>query len=166
MRSRAVSLDRGHPTSDIKLLTSYATRRKTMDRNLSRRRLLILACAAVLLATLSVAYAQRTRNQSSEGWLLSQASLVKLGAWDRSGGRPHQVTFVVTGPDGKQYRSDKYAAGGEWVYTLFPEDFKTFYGGSAVYSNYSWKCIAEGRVVVSGQFEFGACRSNACSTRR
>ena len=132
---------------------------------LRRRRLPIVACATILLATLWVAYGQR-RDQTSEGWLISQASLVQLGAWDRSGGKAHHVTFVVTGPDGKQYRSDKHAASGEWVYALFPEDFKTFYGGSSGNSHYSWKCIAEGRVVVSSEFEFGSCRSNTCPTRR
>jgi len=137
-----------------------------MHRYLIPRGLFALACTTLLLALMWVTYGQRKRDQSSAGWLQSQVSFVQLGAWDRSGGRPHQVTFVVTSPDGKQYRSDKYAAAGEWVYALFPDDFRTFYGGSSVYSNYSWKCIAEGRVVVSGQFEFGACRSNTCSTPR
>jgi hypothetical protein len=65
---------------------------------------------------------------------------------------PYNAIFVVTGPDGKQYKVEKRNEGGG-TGALFPDDFIQP-SASPRSGKYSWKYIVRGRVAVGGDFDY------------
>lgn len=90
--------------------------------------------------------AQRSR------WQMSQSADVRLGVRDyenRAGGLV--VLFVVKGPDGREYRTEKRSSDvGDWLYASFPEDFRA----DAQPGRYAWVGVVDGAVVARGAFEY------------
>lgn len=61
----------------------------------------------------------------------------------------YDALFIVTGPEGKEWRTSKHTDGGD-ARAFFPEDFNLV---SAPTGKYMWKCIVKDEVIVEGQFE-------------
>jgi hypothetical protein len=129
----------------------------------------LLLCVGIAVAILSTGYflggyAQKRRNLDAQGWLTSQATFVQLGAWDKAGASDaRRLVFIVTAPNGKQYKAEKPGpASEEWAYVSFPGDFDSY--PDYAYTSYTWKCLADGKQVASGQFKYGGDRSDV-STR-
>jgi hypothetical protein len=121
--------------------------------------LALFIIAGLLFAT----SAQRRRARPAAGWLQSQAAVVQLGVWHKSGpSGPYTALFIVTGPDGKQYKSEQRTkTGDDWVYTLFPNEFDKYPEAGGRFTTYSWECTVEGKSVGSGQFQWGGNRAAA-----
>lgn len=130
--------------------------------------LIIFGCLALILTGYFVGvYAQRQRNRPTQSWLLSQTSYIQLGVWDKfNTSNSNKVTFVATNSQGKQYKSEKHSSQDDWIYTTFREDFEPYLENQTVYSSYSWKCVADGKVVASGQFEYGNFQADTSSAYR
>jgi hypothetical protein len=125
----------------------------------------ILGASFLSAGFIAGTYAQRrsTRPPETSTFLQSQAAIIKLGVWEKFGTpRNYTATFLVTGPNGKEYNASKRVRDDDsWVYTEFPEEF---HGGIPSYStlgNYDWKCVVDGRVVAHGRFQWGGSRAIA-----
>jgi len=93
----------------------------------------------------------RQEGPSDIVWQQSQSVLVELGVRDKYGRLgSYNALFVVTSPDGNQYRTKRRLSGDEFGYVYFPHDFGTY----AKPGTYSWECIVGGNAVVSGRFEY------------
>lgn len=101
------------------------------------------------------AMAQKNRLPAS-GYLQSTASIIQLGVWDKMGeAKSNKVTFIVTAPNGKQYKAEKSEPLNDWVYASFPEDFSPYPDKTSTYITYSWKCVVDGENVAGGNFKWG-----------
>jgi hypothetical protein len=113
------------------------------------------------------AYAQRKGQQARRNSFASlQAAVVQLGVYDKNlvlgEQRAYEAQFIVTGRDGKQYKSLKKATAEDtWVYAEFPYDFDSFPVNSNVHSAYRWECVVEGMTVAGGEFQWGGDRAVA-----
>jgi hypothetical protein len=87
-------------------------------------------------------------------WQLSESPSIQLGIRDKFGSlESYRAEFVVSGKDiGKSYtyRATKNVSGSEFAYVVFPRDFGENY---AFPGNYNWKCVVNGKTVVSGKFK-------------
>ena len=92
-------------------------------------------------------------------WLSSTASKghsVQLGVFDKNETYPtFWATFIVKGPDGKQYIAKKQVIVSQdsWGFVLFPDDFKPSIQ-QITPGLYSWKCLVRGKTVFHGE-KFG-----------
>ncbi len=136
-----------------------------MTRSSSKFLLCLCVAASILFVGYVLGgYAQRPRNRQAQGWLSSQATFVQLGAWDKAATTAaDRLVFVVTAPNGKQYKAEKAGpASEEWAYVSFPGDFDSY--PDHAFTSYTWKCLADGKQVAGGQFKYGGDRSDV-STR-
>jgi hypothetical protein len=111
-------------------------------------------------------YAQRRGAANQNAFASVQAAVIALGVYDKNlvlgTPRAYEAQFIVTGPDGKQYKSLKKAtAEDQWIYSEFPYDFDSWPANSNVNVSYRWKCVVEGMTVASGEFQWGANRAAA-----
>ncbi len=119
-------------------------------RSSLRRWILFWGCF-VLLPIVFVVVVNAQKSVSDVTWQSSESVSVKLGVRDKYGElESYEALFVVTGPDGKQYKAEKHVSGDEWGFCYFPDDFDTY----AKPGKYSWECIVGGEVVLNGDFEY------------
>lgn len=110
----------------------------------------------LFLIALSVAVAViHVRNvyaaKSVAPWQFSEVPEVQLGVRDKFGQGNYKAEFVVVGRKGEPYRFSRRVLRDEFSYAVFPQDF----GGYAEAGKYTWKCIVNGKAVVTGKFELG-----------
>ena len=139
-----------------------------MLKRLSKNRYFFLTGFVFILIGFTFgSYAQRRRSQANPNvFAATQSAVVQLGVYDKNlvlgEPRDYEAIFVVTGGDGKQYKSLRKAAPEDtWVYAGFPYDFDNFPANSNVHSTYSWKCTVEGKTVAGGEFQWGGNRATA-----
>ena len=139
-----------------------------MLKRLSENRPLFLTGFVLLLIGFALGgYAQRRGNQANRNAFASvQAAVVQLGVYDKNlvlgEQRAYEALFIVTGGDGKQYKSLKKATAEDmWVNSEFPYDFDNFPANSNVHAPYRWKCVVEGMTVAGGEFQWGGNRATA-----
>ena len=139
-----------------------------MFKHLSKKLPLVLLGFVLLLIGFTLgSYAQRRGTQARRNAFASlQAAVVQLGVYDKNlvlgEPRAYEAQFIVTGRDGKQYKSLKKAKAEDmWIYSEFPYDFDGFPANSNVHSTYRWKCVVEGMTVASGEFQWGGNRATA-----
>ena len=137
-----------------------------MLKHLSKNLPLFLTGFLLLLISFTLGvYAQRRGDQARRNAFASlQAAVVQLGVYDKNlvlgEQRAYEAQFIVTGRDGKQYKSLKKATAEDtWVYAAFPYDFDGFPANSNVHSAYRWECVVEGMRVASGEFQWGGNRA-------
>ena len=124
-------------------------------RVLVKKSILIIGCL-MFLATGYFIGANAQRNRPPTGFLQSTSAFIQLGVWDKSGvSKSNKATFIVTEPSGKQYKAERSESLDDWVYVSFPQDFSSYPDNISVYTNYSWKCIVDGKNVAGGNFKFG-----------
>ena len=104
-----------------------------------------------LLSIVFVAIVYAQKSVSDITWQSSMSVSVQIGVRDKYGElESYKARFVVTGPDGEQYKAEKDVSGDEWGFCYFPDDFETY----AKPGKYSWECIVGGEVVINGHFEY------------
>lgn len=139
-----------------------------MLRHLNRNAPVFAAGLVLLLIGFALGgYAQRRQGRASPNAFASQqAAVVQLGVYDKNlvlgEPRAYEALFVVTGADGKRYKSLKKASAEDmWVYAEFPYDFDSFPPNSGAHAAYRWECVVEGMTVAGGQFQWGGNRAAA-----
>jgi hypothetical protein len=76
---------------------------------------------------------------------------VKLGIRDKGGhAGAYRATFVVIGPDKREYSSARNGSGTAEVAASFPRDF----GAEWTQGVYTWNCAIGGRMILQGSFEY------------
>jgi hypothetical protein len=96
------------------------------------------------------------RNRPAQGFLQSTAVRVQLGVWDKFDvDKTNHVVFVVSTPNGKQYKAERNESLDDWVYVNFPDDFRPYPTNTDIYTQYTWKCLVSGKTAASGRFMWG-----------
>jgi len=109
----------------------------------------------LIIGYLVGANAQKNRLPAS-GFLQSASTIIQLGVWDKMGvSKTNNATFIVTAPNGKQYKAEKSEPLDDWVYASFPEDFSPYPENTSVFTTYSWKCVVDGKNIAGGIFKWG-----------
>ena len=81
----------------------------------------------------------------------AKPDLVELVIRDKAGEvGAYKALFTVTGPDKKQYSSEKTGSGALESAVFFPKDF----GAEWTRGVYTWTCTIGGRKIVHGSFEY------------
>jgi hypothetical protein len=120
----------------------------------------LLGIAVVGAAFMAGIYAQRSRLPAG-GFLQSTAAVIQLGVWDKGGvAKSNKATFIVTDPAGHKYKAESTEALNDWVYKSFPSEFSPYPENASVYTNYTWQCIVDGKVVAGGKFVWGNDRAD------
>jgi hypothetical protein len=129
------------------------------------RRVVVILCVLLLLLAMGLvaapdakAGADTVLDTSVERgyWQYSvgtEENVVKLGIRDKGGQvGAYRATFVVIGPDKREYSSAKNGAGTAEVTASFPRDF----GAEWTRGVYTWNCTIGGRMILQGSFEYCA----------
>ncbi len=125
---------------------------------MNKKLMKLLPCLVLTLALfICSGYAQNDEGPASGMWVQSQSAIIRIGVWDKlRRERSFDALFIVTGPDGKEYRSKKHSSSGvEWVKTIFPDDFDKYPKTGSEYVKYSWKCLIENSQIGEGEFYWG-----------
>lgn len=113
-------------------------------------------CVLLLVAGYLVGANAQKRRLPSSGFLQSTAAVIQLGVWDKAGNaKSNNTTFIVTAPDGKQYKATSSEPLDNWVYVSFPDNFSPYLETTSIYTTYSWKAVVDGKNVASGNFKWG-----------
>ena len=128
-------------------------------KSLRRLALLLLAGALFSLGgVIDAIHAQRSR--PADGFLQSTAVRVRLGIWDKMDvDKTDHAVFIVSAPNGKQYKSELNQSLDDWAEVDFPDDFSPFPADTNVYTQYTWKCLVGGKPVANGRFMWGASKA-------
>lgn len=85
-------------------------------------------------------------------WQYSEVPQIQLGVRDKFGTLgSYKAEFVVVSQKGESYKFARRVLHDEFAYGIFPQDF----GGYAEPGKYTWKCVVNGKTVVSGKFVMG-----------
>lgn len=108
----------------------------------------------ILLLFPIISYSQVIEWQTSTAVIDSNAgSSIELGIRNKiCGSCAHIVKFIITDPNGKEYRIEKKLADNNFVKAIFPQDFR---GADVKLSGvYSFKGFAGKLLLGEGQFKF------------
>lgn len=86
-------------------------------------------------------------------WQSSTSPHVRIGVRNAFGNHnigSYTAQFVITGPDGRQYKATRVVKGDDWGYVFFPNDFNAWWGRG---NKYTWSCRVHGKVIAQGTFE-------------
>ena len=120
---------------------------------------LTACCGLLFVGYLAGARAQK-RKLPAAGFLQSTSTSIQIGIWDKqSVAKSNEAIFIVTAPDGKQYKANKSEPLDNWVYANFPNDFAP-YADTSVYATYKWSATVDGKTVAGGSFKYGNGQSD------
>jgi hypothetical protein len=128
-------------------------------RTFFSRLLLLGMCLAINLVCFEeLALGESGTNLPSK-WLQSAGPVMKLGIWAKNDTlTSYEATFIVTAPNGKQYKASKHVSI-DWGEVLFPDEFQPkIYAGRG---RFSWKCVVRDNVVGQGAFLFNGTEAKS-----
>jgi hypothetical protein len=104
--------------------------------------LLLSACLS-----LEPAFCQATAPK----WQQSIMPAVELGVRDKWGALgSYTAVFVVTTPDGLEFKASREVKGDEWGLVYFPANF----GIEAKPGHYKWQCNVNKKTALTGSFDY------------
>ncbi len=140
-----------------------------MINSLLKRWVVSLKYLILLSMVLNSGFFAQKSSSYAAIWLQSESVSVKLGVWDKYGElKSYSALFVVTDPDGKQYKARAKGDESGWTYVSFPDEFKDergqVIGATKSYPStviFSWKCIVGDKTIARGKFEYGSIYEQA-----
>jgi hypothetical protein len=114
-----------------------------------KRSLAVLVLALSLAGTMAYVHSVYAARPGST-WQSTEEPEIRLGVRDKYGNLgSYTANFVVEGKKGDRYQLAKKVHGDSFANVEFPQDFD----GYAPVGSYTWKCLVNGKVAVSGRFE-------------